>query len=109
MVMQTHNDTLVSILSLICLLTSLSNFAVAKDSSGQMPNIVVLLTDDMGYGDPHCFNPESKVPTPYMDRMAREGRRFTDAHSPASVCSPTRYAILTGRYAWRSRLKLGVL
>lgn len=73
------------------------------------PNIVVLLADDMGYGDPRCFNPESKAPTPNMDRLAREGRKFTDAHSPSSVCSPTRYALLTGRYTWRTRLKLGVL
>ena len=80
---------------------------VAAETSA--PNIVILLTDDMGYGDPRCFNGESKVPTPHMDRMAAEGRRFTDAHSPASVCTPTRYAIMTGRYAWRSRLKLGVL
>lgn len=73
------------------------------------PNILVLLADDLGYGDPGCFNPDSKAPTPRIDRLARQGRRFTDAHSPSSVCSPTRYAILTGRYAWRSRLKLGVL
>lgn len=107
--MHTYCVTLFSIFSAICLLTNPSGRADAKDASRQLPNIVVLLADDMGYGDPHCFNAESKVPTPFMDRMAREGRRFTDAHSPASVCSPTRYAILTGRYAWRSRLKLGVL
>ena len=73
------------------------------------PNIVVLLADDMGYGDPGCFNQGSKALTPHMDRLARAGRRFTDAHSASSVCSPSRYALLTGRYAWRSRLKLGVL
>ena len=78
------------------------------DPSDNRPNIVLLLTDDLGYGDPVCYNPQSKAPTPYMDKLAREGRRFTDAHSPTSVCSPTRYAILTGRYAWRTRLKLGV-
>ncbi len=73
------------------------------------PSIVVLLADDMGFGDPGCFNPGSKALTPRIDRLAREGRRFTDAHSPSSVCSPSRYALLTGRYAWRTRLKLGVL
>jgi len=73
------------------------------------PNIVFILADDMGYGDPGCYNPGSKIPTPNMDRLAAEGIRFTDAHSPSSVCSPTRYGILTGRYAWRTDLKKGVL
>ena len=73
------------------------------------PNIVILLVDDLGIGDPGCYNPESKIRTPSIDRIAREGMRFTDVHSSSSVCSPTRYAILTGRYAWRSRLKSGVL
>lgn len=73
------------------------------------PNIVVILADDLGYGDLGCYNPQSKIPTPHLDRLARQGVRCTDAHSPASVCSPTRYALLTGRYAWRTRLKRGVL
>ncbi len=75
----------------------------------QQPNIVIILVDDMGYGDPQCYVPESKIPTPNIDQLAKEGMRFTDAHSPASVCTPTRYSILTGRYAWRSSLKKGVL
>lgn len=73
------------------------------------PNIIVLLADDMGYGDPHCYNPDSKIPTPHMDRLAAEGQRFTDAHTPAAVCTPTRYGLLTGRYAWRTRLQNMVL
>ena len=73
------------------------------------PNIVIVLVDDLGIGDPGCYNAESKIRTPSIDRIAREGMRFTDVHSSSSVCSPTRYAILTGRYAWRSRLKSGVL
>lgn len=73
------------------------------------PNIVLILADDMGYGDPHCYNPQSKIPTPNIDRLAAEGMRFTDAHTPSSVCTPTRYGLLTGRYCWRSRLKSGVL
>ncbi len=73
------------------------------------PNIVFIMADDMGYGDVGCYNPESKIPTPNMDRLAKEGMRFTDAHSPSAVCTPTRYGILTGRYCWRSRLKKGVL
>lgn len=82
---------------------------VTPATAAAPPNIVVLLADDMGFGDPRCYNPGSKAITPHMDRLAREGRRFTDAHSPSSVCTPTRYALLTGRYGWRSRLKLGVL
>ena len=73
------------------------------------PNIVYILADDLGYGDPSCNNPDSKIPTPHMDRLASEGMRFTDAHSGSAVCTPTRYGILTGRYAWRTPLKSGVL
>ncbi len=73
------------------------------------PNIVVIMADDMGYGDVGAYNPDSKVPTPNMNRLAAEGIRFTDAHSPSAVCTPTRYALLTGRYAWRlPALKRGV-
>ena len=73
------------------------------------PNIVIILADDLGIGDLGCYNPGSKVPTPHMDRLAREGIRFTDAHSPSAVCTPTRYGLLTGRYCWRTRLKQWVL
>jgi arylsulfatase A len=81
----------------------------ADSRAHDRPNIVVILADDMGIGDPRCYNPESCVPTPCMDALAATGVRFTDAHSPSAVCTPTRYALLTGRYAWRSRLKRGVL
>ena len=73
------------------------------------PNIVLILADDLGYGDIGSYNLHSRIQTPHMDRLAEEGMRFTDAHSPSAVCTPTRYALLTGRYAWRSRLKSGVL
>jgi arylsulfatase A-like enzyme len=73
------------------------------------PNIVFIMADDMGYGDLGCYNQKSKIPTPNMDSLAAEGMRFTDAHSPSAVCTPTRYGVLTGRYCWRSRLKRGVL
>ena len=76
---------------------------------GRLPNIVIVLADDMGWGDPQPYQPESKIPTPNIDRLAREGMRFTDAHSPSSVCTPTRYGLLTGRYAWRTWLKSSVL
>jgi arylsulfatase A len=72
-------------------------------------NIIVMLADDMGYGDPRCDHPASKIPTPNMDRLAAEGLRFTDAPTPVAVCTPTRYGFLTGRYAWRTRLQTMVL
>jgi arylsulfatase A len=78
-------------------------------SAADKPNIIYILADDLGYGDLGCYNPNSKIPTPNLDRLAKQGIRFTDAHAPSSVCSPTRYALLTGRYAWRSRLQRGVL
>lgn len=68
------------------------------------PNVVFILADDLGYGDLSCYG-ATKVQTPNIDRLAREGRCFTDAHSPASVCTPTRYNLLTGRYAWRTWAK----
>lgn len=73
------------------------------------PSILLILADDMGWGDLGCYNPESRIPTPHLDRLAAEGMRFTDAHSPSSVCTPTRYGLLTGRYAWRTRMTRGVL
>ena len=73
------------------------------------PNIIYVLADDLGYGDIAAFNEKSKIKTPNLDAMASEGMKFTDAHTSSSVCTPTRYGILTGRYNWRSRLKEGVL
>jgi arylsulfatase A len=72
------------------------------------PNIVFILADDLGYGDLSCYG-ATHFQTPACDRLAKEGMRFTDAHSPSAVCTPTRYSILTGRYAWRSWLKNWVL
>jgi arylsulfatase A-like enzyme len=73
------------------------------------PNVLFILADDMGVGDVSCLNPKSKWQTPHLDRLAREGMIFTDAHSASGVCTPTRYTLLTGRYSWRSKLKKGVL
>jgi arylsulfatase A len=73
------------------------------------PNVVVILVDDLGYGDVQCFNPYGWIKTPHLDRLAEGGMMFTDAHSASAVCSPTRYGIMTGRYAWRGKLKSGVL
>ncbi len=75
----------------------------------QAPNIVYILADDLGYGDVSANNPDGKISTPNIDKLAAQGMRFTDAHSPSSVCTPTRYALMTGRYPWRSRLPVGVL
>jgi len=83
--------------------------SAAAPGRAARPNIVFILADDLGYGDVKCFNPDGKIPTPNMDRLASEGMCFTDAHSSSAVCTPTRYSILTGRYNWRSRLKSGVL
>jgi arylsulfatase A-like enzyme len=81
-----------------------------KSGNHHGPNIVYILADDLGYGDVQCLNPQnSKIPTPNFDRLASEGMVFTDAHSGSAVCSPTRYGILTGRYAWRTRLQKSVL
>lgn len=77
--------------------------------AAEKPNIVFILCDDLGYGDVHCLNPErGKIPTPCLDKFAGEGITFTDAHSSSSVCTPTRYGLLTGRYNWRTRLQRGV-
>ncbi len=73
------------------------------------PNFVIILADDLGYGDVASLNPSSRIPTPSIDALAREGMTFTDAHTPSAVCTPTRYGLLTGRYAWRTKLKRGVL
>lgn len=75
--------------------------AVPQDAAPAKPNIVVLYADDMGWGDLGAQNPDSRIPTPHLDRLAREGTRFRDAHSSSGVCTPSRYALLHGRYHWR--------
>ena len=79
--------------------------ATIADHHLAKPNIVFILADDLGYGDVACYNPESKVPTPNIDRLAKEGMLFTDAHSPSTVCTPTRYSVLTGRMAFRNGMR----
>jgi len=75
----------------------------------ERPNLLVIVADDLGIGDVSCYNSGSAWKTPAMDEMARAGCRFTDAHAASSLCTPSRYALLTGRYAWRGRLKHGVV
>ncbi|HVJ84552.1 MAG TPA: arylsulfatase [Caulifigura sp.] len=78
--------------------------------AAEKPSIVYIIADDLGYGDVQCLNPErGKIATPNIDRFASQGMTFTDAHSGSAVCTPTRYGLLTGRYAWRTRLQQGVL
>jgi arylsulfatase A len=83
----------------ICL--TAASAVLGPSTAAERPNIVILYADDMGYGDLGAQNPESKIPTPHLDRMARQGTRFTDAHSSSGHCSPSRYALLTGRFHWR--------
>jgi arylsulfatase A-like enzyme len=82
---------------------------MAAPDAGRRPNVVVVIADDLGVGDVGCYHPASKVPTPHIDRLAGAGVRFTDAHAASAVCTPSRYALLTGRYAWRTHLQRGVL
>jgi arylsulfatase A-like enzyme len=77
-------------------------------ASRPKPNIIFIMADDMGYGDLGCYG-ATKIQTPNMDRIAQQGIRFTDAHSASAVCTPSRYAVLTGRYCWRTPLKKWVL
>ncbi|TDQ13710.1 arylsulfatase A-like enzyme [Algoriphagus boseongensis] len=81
----------------------------SKPKEEKKPNIIFILADDMGYGDLKAFNPGSKIRTPHLDQLVKEGMIFTDAHTTSAVCTPSRYALLTGRYNWRSSLKKGVL
>jgi hypothetical protein len=90
--------------------TPLEAAAPSAKAAARKPNILIILADDLGYGDLHCYNPQrGKVPTPHIDRLAAQGMRFTDAHSSSAVCSPSRYALLTGRYHWRTRLQSGIV
>lgn len=96
---------LVTIIILLC-----TSLPVLRAADTGKPNIVVILADDLGVGDVQALNPErGKIKTPHLDRLVAAGMTFTDAHSGSSVCTPTRYGLLTGRYAWRTRLQSGVL
>ena len=88
-------------LALASLLLCLGPGNTVAAAPGRPPNIVFVFADDLGYGDPACFNPQSRIATPNIDRLAREGIRFTDAHAPGAVCVPSRYGLLTGRYPSR--------
>ena len=87
----------------------LLNVPVAQAATAKKPNIIYIMADDQGYGDVSALNPKSKIPTPNIDRIAKEGMISSDGHSSSSVCTPTRYSVLTGRYHWRTHLQKGVL
>lgn len=91
------------------LLFSLAMVSCQSSEQIQHPNIIYILADDLGYGDVSSYNSDAAWETPHIDRLAEEGMSFTDAHTGSAVCTPTRYGILTGRYAWRTSLKSGVL
>lgn len=92
-----------------CLLTGIFLLGFLCQGQEKPPNIIFILADDLGYGDTQPFNAASKIPTPNINLLARQGLLFTNAHATSSVCTPSRYSVLTGRYPWRSRLKKGVL
>jgi arylsulfatase A len=104
-------DTMKNIaIALVVLMFSSSVLSAANDKSRATPNIVVILADDLGYGDVHSYNPErGKIATPHIDHLAAQGMQFTDAHSSSGVCSPSRYTLLTGSYHWRTRLQAGIV
>lgn len=84
-----------------CALATIVLLCGPYSSKADLPNIVIIYADDMGFGDLAIQNPDSKIRTPHLDKLAREGMRFTDAHSSSGICTPSRYALLTGRYHWR--------
>ena len=91
---------------MLCLFVTLAahlpeTTSLLAEDAYEKPNILLILADDLGYGDVRCYNEQSTVPTPHIDRLAHEGLRFTDAHSPATVCTPTRYILMTGHMAFR--------
>jgi len=97
-------------LVLLVLISCAEDQPIASGESERQPNIVFVFCDDLGYGDVQCLNPENgKIPTPSADKLAGQGLIFTDAHSGSSVCTPTRYGLMTGRYSWRTRLQSGVV
>lgn len=96
-------------LKVLILFLLLAGLVSCSTQQSSLPNIVIILADDMGYGDVQAFNPDSEVPTPNLNKLSEEGLMFMDAHTPSSICTPTRYGLLTGRYCWRTSLKRGVL
>jgi arylsulfatase A len=98
-----------TLLKILILALAFGISSCQKKTDTTRPNIVIIYTDDQGYGDVSALNPDAKFQTPNIDRIATEGIIFTDGHSSDGVCTPSRYSLLTGRYSWRTHLKRGVL
>ena len=94
------NACVQAVLALLAVVLLAPGSARGEDTETRPPNVVLIYADDLGYGDLGCYG-ATRVTTPHLDRLAAEGRRFTDAHSAAATCTPSRYALLTGEYAWR--------
>jgi arylsulfatase A-like enzyme len=104
----TLNNVFVNVFIIALVIAPARRAAAASNAETSRPNLVILLADDIGYGDLGCYGAR-RIQTPNLDRLAREGLRFTDAYAPASVCTPTRYSLMTGEYAWRNRAGAGIL
>ena len=103
--MQKHHRLILGLIIAAVTIVGFSSPDTNRDDTlpeTSLPNILFILADDLGYGDVGVYNSESKVPTPHLDQFASAGMRFTDAHSPATVCTPTRYSVMTGRMAFRT-------
>ncbi len=97
------NQLALTLFTLSCILALTACQTIDSTVKAPLPNIVIILADDMGYGDPQCFNPDSKIPTPNLNALARGGMMFTDAHSAGATCIPSRYGLLTGRSPIREK------
>ena len=97
------------IIRTVLIALALTHSEAASAAANLTPNIVFILADDLGIGDISPTNPDCKIRTPHLRKMADEGLTFLDAHTSSSVCTPTRYGLLTGRYNWRSRLTRGIV
>lgn len=104
-----RNGNSMRVLKIITLACYVISVSACSQETKKLPNIIIIYTDDQGYGDVGALNPNAKFNTPNMDRIANEGVIFTDGHSSDAVCTPSRYSVLTGRYSWRTSLKKGVL
>lgn len=100
-----RGDFILHVMRALLILVAFASAVIAADR----PNVIFILADDLGIGDVRCLNPGGKIATPNLDRLAAGGVKFTDAHTPSSVCTPTRYGVITGRYNWRTKLQSGVL
>ena len=95
-------------IALACLISAVHAAGNDPDGSSPLPNVLLVLADDMGWGDARVYNPDSRIQLPNIEQLAAEGMRFTNAHAPTAVCAPSRYSLLTGNYSWRGRDQRGV-